>query len=120
MTNPGSLVLEVSFPEAISTEEISFEVTLKATIFENVIDLPPVGITIDDVCTEKILLPVEDEQECGDAGQYSVVIELNEYYDTQDIPVGMIPPGLGIQSQILIMDKEGNKLADCDMEATVI
>merc|ERR1712183_227937 len=103
MINPGSLVLEVLSPEAIKTETLHFKVSMKATIFDTVLDLPPVDITVEDVCKEK----------------YLIGIDLAQIYNSQDISPSMIPVGLEIKSETAMLDKDGTQLANCVMDATI-
>merc|ERR1712174_26515 len=98
----GSLVLEVLSPEAIKTETLHFKVSMKATIFGTVLDLPSVDMTVEDVCEE----------------EYLIDIDLAQIYNSNNISPSMIPAGLEIKSETAMMDKDGTHLANCVMYAT--
>jgi hypothetical protein len=118
MINPGSLVLEVLSPEAIKTETLHFKLSMKATIFDTVLDLPPMDMTVENVCDEEYLKPT-DNQVCGEAGKYSIGIDLAQIYNSLNISPSMIPVGLEIKSETAMLDKDGTQLANCVMDATI-
>jgi len=112
MGEATTMVWEVYVPTDLTSTEVDLKFVIGTDMLGFPLEFPVIDKTIGDICNSGMAVPIDDNQECGMAGNYMFSIDFTVPPNPLDMPLS----GLELTGPAILTNNLNTTLANCTVD----